>query len=378
MSDPTQEPAAPPPSASTSEFIATFAATLAAIALLLLFDTGIAKVDARATKSHAATEYQVGESLSAQGEIREASDHFRTAASLDRDQSIYTVALAQTIVAQGHAADAEQLLLPLLDRNATDGATNLAMARVLAKQDRIEEAKSYYHRAVYGVWPAEAHRNRSAARFELIDLLAQTGDKQDLLAELLPIQDESPTDTVMRKRIAHLFVLAGSPAHASDIFRDVLRHNPRDADAYVGLADAALAMGNYPIARADLTTAQRLAPDDSTIQTRMKLADSVIAIDPTQRGLGLDEQYRRSRNLVQMTITSARKCLGADAPQVAAALDSVSRSLVAPSGSIPRNQAIDENLSLAGALWRMRAERCTARSPSDDQVLALVQDRIGQ
>jgi tetratricopeptide (TPR) repeat protein len=378
VSDPTQEPTGPPPTASTSEFIATFAGILAAIALLLLFDAGMANIDQKATSSRATNEYQVGESLNSQGKIREAADHFRTAASLDRDKPVYTVALAQAILKEGRATDAEQLLVPSLERNATDGGTNLAMARVLAKEGRVEEAKSYYHRAVYGLWPAEAHRNRVEARFELVDLLAQTGEKQDLLAELLPMQEESPSDTVMRKRIARLFVVAGSPARASDIFRDVLRHNPRDADAYVGLADAALALGNYPTAKADLAAAAHLAPDDTAIQSRMKLADSVIAIDPTQRGLGLDEQVRRSRNLVQMTIASARKCLGADAPQVAAALDSVTRSLVAPSGSIPRNQAIDENLSLAGALWRMRAERCAARAPQDDQVLALVQDRIGQ
>jgi tetratricopeptide (TPR) repeat protein len=378
MTDPTHELAPPQPSANAAEFIGTFAAILAAIALLLIFDTGIAKVDSDANRSHAASEYQVGESLYAAGKVRDAIDHFRTAASLNRAKLVYSVGLAQAILAQGHPTDAEQILMPLLERNATDGATNLAMARVLAKEDRIEEAKSYYHRAVYGIWPAEAERNRAEARFELIDLLAKTGDKQDLLAELLPIQDEAPSDTAMRKRIAHLFVTAGSPSRASEIFRDILRHNPRDADAYVGLADAALELGQYPTARADLAAAARLAPDDSTILTRMKLADSVIAIDPTQRGLGLDEQYRRSRNLVQMTIASARRCLGADAPQVAAALDSVTRSLVAPSSSIPRSQAIDENLSLAGALWRMRAERCAAKPTQDEEPLTLVQERIAQ
>ncbi|HZE08035.1 MAG TPA: tetratricopeptide repeat protein, partial [Gemmatimonadaceae bacterium] len=367
MTDPTAAPPPATPTASASDFIATFAAVIAAIALLLVFDTGIAKVDRDANRSHATSEYQQGESLSVHGKIAEAIDHFRTAASLDRDKPGYSVALAQAILTVGNPEDAEQLLLPVLERNATDGATNLAMARVLVREGRIEEAKSYYHRAIYGLWPSDAERNRATARFELIDLLAKTGAKQDLLAELLPIQDAAPNDTALRKRIAHLFVVAGSPARASEIFRDVLRQNSRDADAYVGLADAALALGNYPTARADLTTAARLAPDDSAIQKRIVLTDSVIAIDPTQRGLGLDEQIRRSRNLVEMTIASARKCLGTAAPEVAANLDSVSRTLVAPSTGVSRSQAIDVNISLAVALWRMRREKCATAAPKDEE-----------
>jgi len=197
-----------------------------------------------------------------------------------------------------------------------------------------------------------------------------------LLSELLPIQDESPEDRLVRKKVANYFVLAGAPARASDIYRDLLRKNPHDADAYVGLGRAALAMGNYPVARNDFLAAQKIAPDDSSIAKTIKLADSVIAIDPTQRGLGLDEQVRRSRQLVQMTIKSAHKCLDVEAPSVGAALDSVARGLATPAGVVSRSQAIDENISLAGALWRMREGRCTARP--DDEALALVQDRIAQ
>jgi tetratricopeptide (TPR) repeat protein len=373
---PPQRPALAP-TATASEFLATLGIIFAAIAALVLVDSGLVKVDSAATRLHATSEYQVGESLIANGKLREAIDHLRTASTLDRGTSRFTVALAQAILADGRPADAEPLLTPLLERDATDGATNLAMARTLAKEGRIEEAKSYYHRAIYGLWPGDAEKNRATARFELIDLLAQNNQKQELLSELLPIQDEAPNDTVMRKKIAHLFVVAGSPARAAAIFRDVLRHNSRDADAYVGLGDAALALGDYPSAQADFASALRLSPDDSAIMLRAKLADTVTAIDPTQRGLGLDEQVRRSKNLLQMTITSARKCLGTDAPQVAAALDSVTHGLVASSGAVSRSQAIEENLALAGQLWQMRGTKCAA-APRNEEALSLVQDRIAR
>ncbi len=376
MTDPVAREPLPPPTASASEFILTLTLTLGAIVVLIVGDTALAKVDREATRSTAADEYRVGVNLVAHKRLDDAIEHLRTAATLDREKPVYTVALAQVVLAQGRANDAEQMLFPLLERYPRDGGANLAMARVLAKQGRIDEAKSYYHRAIYEIWPGDAARSRAIARFELIDILAQTDAKQELLAELLPIQDESPEDTVLRKRIANYFVLAGSPARGSDIYRDLLRKNPRDADAYVGLGRAALAMGNYPVARSDFLAAQRIAPEDSSIVGTIKLADSVIAIDPTQRGLGLDEQVRRSRQLVQMTIKSAHKCLDVEAPSVAAALDSVARSLVAPAGAVSRAQSVDENISLAGALWRMREGRCTGRP--DNEALALVQDRIGQ
>ena len=376
MTDPVQQEPLPPPTASASDFLLTLALTFVAIVMLIVADTALARVDRQATRSTAADEYKVGVNLIAHKRLDDAIEHLRTAATLDRDKPVYTVALAQAVLSQGRALDAEQMLLPLLERDATDGEANLAMARVLARQSRVDEAKSYYHRAIYGIWPGDAARSRAIARFELIDLLAQTGARQELLAELLPIEDEAPEDTVQRKKVADYFVLAGSPAKASDIYRDLLRRNPRDANSYVGLGRAALAMGNYPVARSDLLAAQKIAPEDSSIAVTIKLADSVIAIDPTQRGLGLDEQVRRSRQLVQMTIKSAHKCLDVEAPSVAAALDSVARSLVGGGGAVNRAQSVDESISLAGALWRMREGRCTGRP--DNEALALVQDRIAQ
>ncbi len=376
MTDPIVQEPPPLPTASASEFVLTLALTLVAILVLIVADTALAKADREATRATAADEYRVGVNLITHKRLPDAIEHLRTAATLDRERPVYTVALAQAVLAQGRSLDAEQMLIPLLERDATDGGANLAMARVLTNQARVEEAKSYYHRAIYGIWPGDAARSRAIARFELIDLLAQTGAKQELLSELLPIEDESPEDTLVRKKVANYFVLAGAPARASDIYRELLRKNPHDADAYVGLGRAALAMGNYPVARNDFLAAQKIAPEDSSITRTIKLADSVIAIDPTQRGLGLDEQVRRSRQLVQMTIKSAHRCLDVEAPPVGAALDSVARGLATPAGVVSRSQAIDENISLAGALWRMREGRCTARP--DDEALALVQDRIAQ
>ena len=378
MSDPVQQPPGPPPTASTSEFLLTFAVILVTILLLLGFDTGLARIDKRANSASALEEYKRGQSFFIAGKLDQAIDHYRAAATLDRDHSVYTVALAQAILAQGRPSVAEQLLLPVLERDANDGPANLELARVLVKEGRPDEAKSYYHRAIFGMWQGpDAERNRTAGRYELIDLLAQSGDKQDLLSELLPLQDEAQNDSARRK-VAHLFVVAGSPERASSMYRTILRQNPRDAEAYIGLADATLAMGNFNTARDHLDAALKVAPDDSVIKKRIALTDTVIAMDPGQRGLAIDEQLRRSKALVQRTITAARKCLDVSSPEVAAALDSVTRSLVASAANVPRAQAIEENLSIAGTIWRMRGTRCSTEQKPDEEALRLIQEKIAQ
>ena len=375
MKTPAVQPALTP-AASVSEFIATFAVILAAIVGLLLFDTALAKVDKSGRKSYAAREFAAGEQLLAQGKIEEAIERLRAASTLDGESSAYGVALAEATLADGRPSAAEQMVLAVLERNPTDGAANLAMARVLAKEGKGKEAKSYYHRAIYGLWPPGADKSRNVARFELIDFLARANAKQELLSELLPIQDDSTNDMAQRKRIAHLFVVAGSPSRAVAIFREVLRRDSRDADAYVGLAEAALSLGDYATARADLLAAQKLMPEDSSsLQPRMILTDSVIALDPTQRGLSLAEQVRRSRNLLQMTLASARSCLGAQAPQVAAALDSA-MTLVSPARAAVQAQSVEQNLSLAEQLWGLRRSRCAPER--EDGALALIHMRIAQ
>jgi len=376
MRTPLVQPAAPTPTATVSEFIATLAIVLAAIVGLVLFDTALARVDAAARKTYASREFDIGKQLVGQGKTEAGLEHIRTATMLDNDNPTYGIALAQTTLADGRPDEAALMLAPLLERNDTSGPTNLAIARVLANEGRIAEAKSYYHRAIYGVWTKGTEKNRTTARFELIDLLARENATQELLAELLPIQDDSTNDAAQRKRIAHFFVVAGSPARAVTIFRDLLRRDPRDPESYVGLAEAALSIGDFGTARTDLLAAQKLMPDDSSsLKPRLALTDSVISMDPTQSGLALPEQVRRAKNLLQLTLTSVRKCLGVQAPQVAVALDSATLLLV--SGRAAEGaQSVEQNLSLAEQLWGLRRSRCAKEG--NDGALALIHNRISQ
>lgn len=248
----------PTPTANAGGFVATFAVMAAAIAGLLVFDLFLARIERREATAHAANEYADGVSLLARHKISEAADRFSAAVSIDRSNTTYALGLAEAELEGGQTADAESTLHDLLERAGNDGAVNLVMARTLLRSGRSEEAKAYYHRAIYGRWGPDSTARRREARFELIDLLAQRGSRPELLAELLPLEDTPPDSVALRERVANLFISAGSPGRAATSFRQLLRQDPRNAEAYAGVGDAEMALGNFRAARADFTEALRL------------------------------------------------------------------------------------------------------------------------
>ena len=145
-----------------------------------------------------------------QGRSADAIEHLNDAVSIERDNREYRLALADALLAAGRFGDAESTLDDLLQQDSTDGATNLMMARVMVREGKVTQGISYYHRAIYGRWTSKPAENRVAARFELVDLLVQQNDKEDLLAELLPLQEEAPRDLATREKIGHLFIVAGA------------------------------------------------------------------------------------------------------------------------------------------------------------------------
>jgi tetratricopeptide (TPR) repeat protein len=257
----------------------------------------------------------------------------------------------------GRPDEAERALATVLERAQTDGRANLVMARVLARQRRMAEAKSYYHRAIYGVWGADSASQRLETRLELIRLLVRQHAQRELLAELLPIQEAGRDSLGLQRQLGHLFIQAGSPERGVEIFRKVLQQSPDDGDAYAGMGEAALALGNYRRARADFDAAARLLPDDTTIAGNLRLADTVLALDPLVRGIGLRARTARSRQLLALTLERTPRC--ASTPGTAVA-DSARRLLAiadsVPADSIPvgdtDGEPFIETATELAASWR--------------------------
>jgi tetratricopeptide (TPR) repeat protein len=266
----------------------------------------------------------------------------------------------------------------LLQSDSTDGLSSLMMARVLVKEGRLAEAISYFHRAIFGHWNEDAAGNRMRVRFELIDLLAQRNSKEELLAELLPVQDEAPRDVKTRTRIGRLFLLAGSPSRAADVFHSILHDAPANADALAGLGEAEFARGNYRAAQHDSQAALRLAPDDKTTRQRLDLCNELLMLDPTVRGLGPAERFRRSVKLLDRTLDETSRCISQNPPpDLRGLFDKAVTVLKAHVSTTHESEAAESNLDLAEQLWQARKKECKS-PPSTDNPLALVLARLAQ
>jgi tetratricopeptide (TPR) repeat protein len=377
MSDPLRQPAAPAPTASTSEFVVTFAVIVVLIVVFLAADMSFARVDRRASSAHAASLYAEGQALLANGQPHMAVDRFVAAVANERSNVRYQLALGEALLADGRLEEAEATLNAVLAREPMDGAANIAMARVLTQAKRMDEAKSFYHRAIYGRWGADSAHSRIASRLELIDLLVARGSKRELLAELLPLEEVMPDSIILRRRIGHLFIVAGSPARGARIFRDLLRRNPADGDAYRGMGEAALSLGNFQTARADLRQAFHLLPQDTAIATRLALADTILAINPLERGLSTHERFVRARDIVARTLARGSSCTttnGMGTERAASARHALTGAVRQQDEATTSQQL----LALASDLYVNLPASCSDVHSASDEALAMIQAHLPQ
>ena len=378
VAEPLRVPVASGARGSSWEFLSTFAAILIAIGLFFIIDIALARIDRRESAAHAGDLYQQGRVLLARGDAHEATARFASAFAMDRSNRDYELALGESMFAEGRVDEAKAVLRSLLSRAETDGAVNIAMAHVLVREGQLEEAKSYYHRAIYGRWRSDAEQHRRAARLELIDLLTKRHETTELLAELLPLEDIAADSVALRRRLGHLFITAGSPTRAVEIFRDLLRRNPDDADAYAGLGQAALALGNFHTAHADLLAARRIAPSTPSVDELLPLTDTIIALNPEERGLTRRQRLDRARALLARTLALLERC-----PAPATALDSARFATARDILSRPVKLSAEESsrdalLTAASDLWDIRPAQCGVGASTADVALSILQARLSQ
>jgi tetratricopeptide (TPR) repeat protein len=349
------------PTSTGLSVLRTLVLSVAAIAVFFLLDTVLARTERAESRAAAARAYEDGMRLVKQGRPLDAIGQFDEAISLARENPAYPLARAQTLLAAGHLPEAEDTLAELLQNNATAGAPNLAMGRVLAKEGKFTDAVAYYHRAIYGRWTSDPARNRVQARSELVDFLMANHSTDGLLAELLPLEQEAPGDLATQKQLALAFTEAGSPARGAELFREVLRREPQDPDAYAGLGEAELARGNYRAARANFEAALRMRPADESARQSLDLSNQVLALDPAQRGLSREEQYQRSLKILELTVASATSCLASPISATTTELiDSANKELKQRIHSAQTAEAMEKNMQLAEKIWQIRRTDCKA------------------
>jgi tetratricopeptide (TPR) repeat protein len=149
-------------------------------------------------------------------------------------------------------------------------------------------------------------------------------------------------------------------------------------EAHAGLGEAEFAQGNYRAAQRDFQTALHLAPDDQAVRQNLDRCNELLTLDPTLRGLGAGERFRRSLKLVDLTQNAITQCVGrSPSPELRGLFDSAAQALKARVSASRQSEVSESNLDLAEQLLQAGKKECKS-PPGVDSPLALVLARIAQ
>jgi tetratricopeptide (TPR) repeat protein len=340
-------------------------------------DRFLAAVESSEIRTSAQRAYANGSRFLEQGNAVAAVDALREAHALERQNPEYEVQLIAALSAAGKTADAEPLLTDILQREPDDGQANLVAAQLMVKEGDMAEAQAHFHRAIYGQWAGDAAMHRDATRMELIDLLASRGEKQELLAELIGLEAETPVDQTVQMKLAELFLRADAPVRAATAYQAIADKDPADFAAWEGLGDAEMQQGLYRAAHEAYLRVFLKQPNNPTARAHLQILNTVTELDPTSRQLTSSEKYKRSVRILDMTRTALAECLS-KAPVSDADQQLMKAADGMIGGTAPAhvtNEAAEEVLSLAEKLWHEET-KCDTRKASDLNALTLIMKKV--
>lgn len=281
--------------------------------------------------------YEKGRQLAARGDPKAAVAEYRQALLFAPENTDYRLSLATTLIDTGRLNEAQSHIEELLQEDPTDAGVNLLRARLALKRNHLNIATAYYQRAVYEYWPPNKANERRQARWELVDLLVKTGQRNALIAELIQLYSDTPTRDVDEKaRIGFLLLNNSASSEAMQVFRDLIKQEPKDATAHLGLAEVYSSLGNFVSARHEYQHAARLDPHNREITDSLAVTNEVIDMDPDLPMISQQERFRRSENLLGRVLKDLRQCPATPAP--------VANPPAAPAAPAPKTKKFFEQL----------------------------------
>jgi tetratricopeptide (TPR) repeat protein len=351
---------------------------LVVMAALYAVDKFLARQEQNELLQQAHSYYVDGQKSMRDGNPHLAIRQFQSAHVLERSNEEYLRSLAAAQLADGDGEKSRDTLDEILRKNSNDAQANLLMARAMEHDGRFEEADAYYHRSIYGTWPAKSNSG-AAVRLELAGILAQRGQRQELLSELLLLENQGGLDLATEKTIADLFLKAGSAQRAVGAFRTLAKKYPDDPQILTSLGRAYTALGDYGAARATFEKAWSRNRENKETRSDLEMVARLAELDPTLRRLPSSEKFRRSSEILAMTESEIHGCLGSRLPsEELKPLLLLAQTLNAEKiKTSPSNETAESRLELAEKLWADRAEACNTSIAPDDP-LGLLMRKLTQ
>lgn len=328
-----------------------------ALAILFVAARSMTGISERLHAERAVQEFQAGDAAESAGDCNAAIEHYRIGLELAGEESTYRLALARCLWREGRGTEADTYLSQVLAENPTDGEANLLRAQVFAGNGSVDDAVTYFQRAISGGWPQDAG-GRFRARSQLVDLLYRQRRWRDLVPQLLQLREEPGVDEEQRIRIAEMFLDAQAPDEARDMLAAMMGAGVRRADVYATLGRAFLVLRMPQQAQRSFASARLRAADDPWVNADLAFANAIVQLDTDEPGLSDSEQHRRLIEVAQIALERAQRCAATPAEpdpfskEAASTLDRATRR--------PSTVSADRLRSLAVTIWQRPAAACTA------------------
>jgi len=357
--------------------IGKLAVVVAVLAGMLLLAVSIGYLYRSQRAASARKYFQTASELAANGRVSDSIEPYRHALSISPSDE-YRLALGLALVHVERVDEGGIYLREVLRNRPESGPANLGLAEVYAGAGRIDEAVTYYHRALYGVWPPGATGRRVETRLELVSELGRARRNRQAQAELLSAMAEMPADPTIRQRVGRLLLEFGLPQQSAEVFRDVVQRDKGNAAAWAGLGDAESAQWKYVAACAAFRRAVEIDPGDTAIGQRAESCEQVLALDPSSERLPAAERFARGRGLLEATAAALDGCVAAQPanrlPESTTELaDRARREIQSRRRPQSYADAADDDIALARQLWDARPTFCRslANPPAPlDKVMA--------
>jgi len=254
--------------------------------------------------------YDRGLKAQSTGNPEAAVRYYRAALGYNHDNFQYQLSLARALRDTGRTPEAEAYLIRLWEGAPQEGAVNLALGRLYAREQLFDKAVQYYHNAIYGFWPSDAEVKRRDTQFELIEFLLQHNAYPQAQAELITMASALPREPSLRLRVAGLFARAQDNGHALEQYQDILGSERDMPAALAGAGEAAFQLGRYRTAQGYMQSAVRVDPKNEHARLLLETATQVLQADPFARRLSDAERRQRAAAAFRRAGERLQSCAG--------------------------------------------------------------------
>jgi tetratricopeptide (TPR) repeat protein len=213
---------------------------------------------------------------------------------------------AQLYSRQQKFDEAEEALVQLLQSQPSPGS-HLLMALYLASQERHDEARQQFEKAIEVATAEELPEQVNQTRMAYASYLVRRADFDAAEQLLLDSRDETPKSEEILLRLAFFYRATGRPERALAMLEEVVNHNPEEVAPRLALTEFLQRDGDVERALKEIDAALAIAPRSEAarlVRAQLLLESSPTTVDEAKRVVA--EVLQENPNSVAALFTDAK------------------------------------------------------------------------